>query len=336
MFDFTIYTEQRKREPTGFRTFSAVLLDYAARAGLDQEAANRFLMRFLAAVMSAKETALLSMSSEDGSMEVKPAKPSGKGKASKQETQKGPGITPDYVNPKTYGPAMPKAFNQKNESMEEWEKNLELVEWQKEMVGARKIIQVAWNDEDGPDAYSNLTLEGIKTMSPRLFNSPHGQTFLNMFNKTHYAKWSARPPPSATSERKFSPKAQDANIQNRFVCDMGRAMKMMDKSIYLTNWHIYNTIERIRGDDAEVIWVWFPWENVPDITMTAKMMTMELSLEAASGRRILEAQTSLRKIFTALQSDAMSIVTGNDSGELVFKSIDVVADAFKTIVDVSC
>lgn len=152
---------------------------------------------------------------------------------------------------------------------------------------------------------------------------------------THYAKWATRPPPSATAGAKVSDKAQDTNIQVTFVRDMGRAMKIMDKSIYLRNWHIYNTVQRIRGEDEEVIRVWFPWEKVPDKTMTAKMMTMELSLDAVAKRRLLEAHSSLLQIYKALQSDALSVASSNDEGELVAKSPDMVADAFKTIVDVS-
>lgn len=156
-----------------------------------------------------------------------------------------------------------------------------------------------------------------------------------MFNKTNRANWSIRPPLPVTASSSTNKTSQDRNLQGKYVIDMVRGVKMMHNSKYLNNWYIWDMVAKIRGSDEESIWVWFPWETAPVKTMSAQDMIMELSLEVASGCRIVEAQANLGKIFHALQCNAMSIGCASDAGEMVGKTTQTIADAFKVIVDVS-
>lgn len=64
----------------------------------------------------------------------------------------------------------------------------------------------------------------------------------------------------------------------KYVIDMVWGVKMMEKSVYLNNWYIWDLVECTRGEDEEQIWVWF----APVKAMSAKDMIMELSLEVSS------------------------------------------------------
>lgn len=318
MFDFSIYTEQAKRESTGYRSISDVMLGFAARAGLGEDDANTFLMRFLACVMSSRDTALLSIATNEGSVQVS-----------------GCGPSPPYLQP-TYCQDVPKGGSKNKATDKAWVDTLSDLDLG--MLGTRFLMKEAWRDteEDDNDHWETLDSEEIARFSPLLHKSSYAYEIRTMFNTTNKASWSFRPPVKPGKPLT----SQDYKIQCTYTRDMFRGILMMepppnDDAWYIKNdWHIWDLVQRIIKNYEGTIQIWFKWDE-PEKVMEADEMTLEFSLEASSLRRIESAKKHLKKVYDALLMHPISIVTRDDDDNVITLPNEKIVQAYNTIVEVS-